>query len=802
MAASLISKADSDAKDARRWKKELQLAHKREKTWRERSERIVERYRGEEKKKNRFNVLWANTEILRPAYYNSKPSPDVRRRFRDADPVGKAVSEVLERSLIVVTDGSSTDTSLKNDVLDGLLCGRGLSRVRYVPKLTQVPPKPVKEKGEPDGQTTESEDEEVEFEQTLIEHVDWRDFRHGYGRVWDEVPWEGFRHKLTRADAEKKLRKADLTGVKFAQPTTDDPKKPGDEVNETQKVAEFWEIWDKLGERVFFLQEDVEHLLYPKDNPDGEPPLDFEGFFPNPEPLRLVENTGSLLPIPPFDLYETQANELDKLSQRIDRIVSTLRLRGIYDAKLTELQDLMTADDNELTPVQNAQQWADKGLDAAISWMPVEQSATVLTALYDARTRQKAIIDELIGIADIIRGATDPDETFGAQELKQSNASVRLLRPRQEVQRYARDLLRLAAEVMAQKFAPETFADMTDLTFPTAQQKAMLQMQIQQAQAIAASGQPPPPGTPPPPDPSLLQVPTWDDIMALMRSSGMRKFKVDVETDSTVAGTIQSDMKGLTEVLTAVSQTLQGLAPIVAQGALPVDAAKEIVLSVIRRARLGMAVEDAFDKLQAPKPQAQPNPKLMEIEAQSKADQQLEQMKSGIEVEKFKVEEQTRAQLAAAKEQLEHQRVVADGQMKMQLDAAEKTHREQLEAIRAQAETERQASALETQRMIADANNQTKLMIAELTATHDKEMQDQKLEHDQSMAKLNASLMPPAGDGKERAEEKEEAEQAPTAAQYNLIEHDLIPLMTQMMHHMSKPKRVIRDENGKISGVE
>src|SRR5437870_13370579 len=136
MALSLISKADSDAKDARLWKKELQLASKREKEWRERSEKIVERYRGEEKKKNRFNVLWSNTEILRPAYYNSKPSPDVRRRFRDADPVGKAVSEVLERSLIVVTDGSSTDTSLKNDVLDGLLSGRGLSRVRYVPKLT------------------------------------------------------------------------------------------------------------------------------------------------------------------------------------------------------------------------------------------------------------------------------------------------------------------------------------------------------------------------------------------------------------------------------------------------------------------------------------------------------------------------------------------------------------------------------------------------------------------------------------------------------------------------------------------
>ena len=97
--------------------------------------------------------------------------------------------------------------------------------------------------------------------------------------------------------------------------------------------------------------------------------------------------------------------------------------------------------------------------------------------------------------------------------------------------------------------------------------------------------------------------------------------------------------------------------------------------------------------------------------------------------------------------------------------------------------------------MIADADNQTKLMIAELTTKHAQDMQNQKLEHDQSMVKLKASLAPPP------AEETEE-EEAPTAAQYSPVERDLVPLMAQMVNHMAKPKRVIRDENGKISGVE
>lgn len=653
----------TEAVEARRWKKELSLAGKREKDWRDESEKIIKRYRGEEKKKNRFNVLWANTEILRPAVYNSKPNPDVRRRFRDADPVGKAVGEVLERSLFVLVDGDSTDGAIRNDVLDALLPGRGLSRIRYVPKLApsgETAPKPAPESGKtPEegvgGSVPNAENEgtyeQVEYEQVLIEHVDWRDFRHSYGRVWEEVPAVFFRHQLTRKDAEKKFSKEQLGTIKFAAPTTDDAKKPGEQTGETQKVAEFWECWDKLGERVFFLHEEADALLFPTDNPDGEPPLEFEGFFPIPEPLKFVENTGSLLPIPPFHLYEEQANELDKISVRIDKIVNTCRLRGIYDGKLVELADLMTDSDNELTPVQNAQAWTDAGLDKAITWFPVDKAQAVLAALYDARTRQKEIIDELTGISDIIRGNTDPDETYGAQQLKSNYASLRLQRMQKEAQRYARDLLRLASQVMACRFGQDTFAQMTDLRFPTMQEKAQLAIQMQQ---------PPQPGQPPP-NPALLKVPTWDDILQLMHSSALRQYRVDVETDSTVAGMVNSDMAGLSQVLKAISETMQGLAPMVTSQALPVDAAKEVVLAVIRRARLGMAVEDAFDKLQAPQPPPDPNAGKAQAaaaaaQAKGEVDIKVANIKADLDAKVAEVEQRAQAAQNAQEQMLEEQR--------------------------------------------------------------------------------------------------------------------------------------------------
>ncbi len=672
------------ARQARKWKRELNLSSKREKDFRENGDKIIKRYRGEEKKRNRYNVLWATSETLRPAIYNSKPQPDVRRRFRDADPLGKAVSETLERSLHVLFDSDEPDKAIKNDLLDSLLPGRGVSVIRYVPKLApevaalpaSKPDEKRKESDESVGSSAPPEPregvyEQLEDEQVAIEHVDWRDYREGYGRTWEEIPWVAFRHKLIRPDAEAKFGKAVLAGVKFAQGNTDDPKKPTDQYGDTAKVAEFWEFWDKEDGRVFFLHEGegIEHLFYPLDNLDGEPPLKFEGFFPCPDPLMLVENTGSRIPIPPFHLYEEQANELDQVSQRIDRIIKICRLRGIYDVKLVEVADLLAGDDNELTPVQNAQAWADKGLDAAIAWMPIEQAEKVLAALYNAREQQKRIIDELTGVSDIVRGATDPTETATAQELKGAYHSIRLSRMQRELQRYARDLMRLAAQVMANEFSAETFARMTDLNFPTAEQKALAQAQLQQmAAAAAANGQPPQP-----PDPkvlALLQQPSWEDIIGLMRSPAMRQFRIDVETDSTVAMMLQSDMLGLAQVLKAITETVTGMAPLVISQALPIDAAKEVVMAVIRRARMGTAVEDAFDKMQAPQPQpntaeagraqaAQANAaatvQKAQIEAQS--DQTVQQMRQEFETQRIQMVEQAKNERELFREQIKNERV-------------------------------------------------------------------------------------------------------------------------------------------------
>ncbi len=124
---------------ARRWKLELKLAGKREEAWRKKARDVCELYTPDNPVANSFNILWANTETLRQAVYNSLPQPQVRRRYNDEDMVGQAVSQVLQRSLEFCQEAYDFDGVIKGDVLAMLLPGRAVSRVRYVPSLRQMP---------------------------------------------------------------------------------------------------------------------------------------------------------------------------------------------------------------------------------------------------------------------------------------------------------------------------------------------------------------------------------------------------------------------------------------------------------------------------------------------------------------------------------------------------------------------------------------------------------------------------------------------------------------------------------------
>ncbi len=667
----------------RRWLAELGLADKEEEDWRTEGKDIFELYESKKSKANAFNILWSNTETLRPAVYNSTPEPDVRRRFRDADPTGKVTSTVLERSLSYQIDDYDFDGEIQDVVLDVLLPGRGVARIVYEPHFVavaadgmtaaspagsfQAPPEAPGE-----GEVAEqSSYEKIAGQEARCEHVQWDDFRRGPGKRWPNVPWIAFRHEFTQEMMEEKFGEVIANDLTYSQGKGTD-KLQDTQTKEIFKVCEAWEIWDKDTRRVLFIAP-----TYDK-SPLGtfEDPLKLRKFFPAPEPVRAIENSRTLIPVPLYRMYKEQAEELDRVSGRINKIVAALRIRGAYSAHIKEAAGILDAADNDMIAIENPSLIAEAGgLDKLIWIMPVEKLAVVLQYLYTARDQIKQAIYEITGIADVLRGSTNPNETLGAQKLKSQWGSLRITKLQRSVQRLVRDLMRLKGEVIAEQFTAEQLQAMSGIQLPDAQAKQKAQLAAQQAQATQ---QPVPVQAQ-----EVLKSPTWDDVMRLLRSDEMRQYKIDIETDSTVADSINQDMAGLSEVMDAIGRVIQGATPAIQSGMMPVEAVKEICLTISRRARLGSALEDALEKIQPPAPpqkeQAPPDNSLQVAQIQAQNKQAIAQLQEQSKVQIAQMQEQAETQRQQLMEQIKSGRE----QAKTELDAAVKVIVAQISATKA-----------------------------------------------------------------------------------------------------------------------
>jgi hypothetical protein len=470
----------SDADIVKRWVLELDLADKAQKEWRKQSDATLKKYRGVKAKKNSFNILWSNTETLRQAIYNTLPKPDVRRRFRDDDPVAKTVSQVLERCADYAIDTYDFDAILKQDLMDMLLPGRGVSRVRYCPDFEDLEPdasQATKEDSDDaqEPQEPQEPDQRIKYEAVICEHVQYDDFRHGPGKTWDEVQWVAFRHKFSEIGGVEKF--GDIFKDVQLDDVADESIKKAGAVGSLFKTAEVWEIWSKDDKTVLFVAKSYkESPLQVEDDP-----MELDGFFPNPRPLYAIEDPTSLEPLILFSQYKEQADELDRITSRINNLTDALKHRGVYNKVLAEIEQLVNAGDNELIPVKNVESLIESGgLEKHIWYMPIEQAANVIKVLMEQREGCKAVIYELTGISDIMRGATNAQETRGAQEIKSQWGTQRLKKMQADFQRYVRDIIRLKCQIIANKFQPETIVEMTGLKLAkTDQEKQQIQQQAQ-----------------------------------------------------------------------------------------------------------------------------------------------------------------------------------------------------------------------------------------------------------------------------------------------------------------------------------
>jgi hypothetical protein len=551
-----------------------------------------------------FQMFWANMEVIRPSIYAKPPVPVVVPKFKDRRPVYQAASELAERCAVVSFDLAEIDELMKLVRDDLALVSRGVAWCRY-------------ESG--------NSGNYYGHEKVCIDFKGRRDFLHSISRNWREVTWVAGASYLTRAEARDRFKAASGDQYQRADYKVDrDAKEIGGA--DARERAKFWEIWDRSNRRVVWVAEGCENIL-----DDAEPHLKLRNFFPCPKPAYSAVQRGSLVPVPEALQYKDQLEEINILTGKIHALADAVVVKGFYPAGGGEIAEAVqtamaiNTPGQVLVPIKN---WAAfGGTKDPIIWMPIDQIATTITGLVALRKQVIDDIYQITGLADIMRGDTDPTETLGAQQLKTQYGTTRIRDKQQELVRLARDLVEIALEIMIEKFDDETLVEMSQTQLPTTrmveQQAQQLMLQVQQVQS-----QPPPAAASPTssaaapasqlqgPDPAqtaaqdqqnqvqqlvqqlqqLQQQPTIEQVLGFLRDNQARAFVLDIETDSTIMADENGEKQRRTEFVGMLGQLIPQLGQLIAADPQAAQLCGDILKFSTAPYRAGRSLDGAIDE--------------------------------------------------------------------------------------------------------------------------------------------------------------------------------------------------------------
>ena len=739
------------------------------KEWEGRADKIVKRYRDDSRTRNnpnaKFNILWSNVQTITPAIFARLPRPDVSRRFRDNDPIGRVASMMLERALdYEITHYGDYKSAMNQSVNDRLLGGRGTSWVRYEPHIVgseadgmDMPEDGLEitediDEAETEGGMYREDQERIEYECAPVDYVHWRDFGLTVARTWEEVTAVWRKVYLGRPALVERFGE-ELGGRIPLDTKPETSKSFSEKMGEGAKEACIYEIWDKTSGEVIWLSKSMGEILDTRADP-----LKLENFWPCPKPLFSTLTTDSLVPIPDFVLYQDQARQLDTLADRIDGFIQALKVRGVYDASEPSLARLFSeGENNSLLPVKNWNAFAEKqGMQGAINLVDIAPIAQALTMSYQAMEQVKGQIYEIMGIADIQRGQTDPNETLGAQVIKSNNAAGRLKTMQHSVVDFATELLSIKAQIICNHFTDDTIVKISGA------------MQLSDT------------------DKQYIQP-----ALALLRDESAKNFRIEVTSDSMIFQDEMQEKQDRMEFLSAIGGFMQQVIP--AAQAVPemTPMLMEMVKFAVTAFKAGKGLEGIIDETadkfreQAKAQEGQPKPptpeqqklqgqmqleqaKLQASQQQAQQTMQLEQQKMQMQMELEKAKQEYQAQENQLKFQLEDQRNRAQAEMDMRI-------------AQMKMNTERN-----TQVLLAHINNGAKIEVARIGAAEDDGAQAYLSE--EAMAQSMEHPLKPIADAISQSNQ-----------QMTLALGDLVNTINE---NHNRPKQVVRGQDGKIIGVQ
>ena len=620
-----------------------------------------------------FNILWSNVQVTKPYIYSRDALPEVSRRHKDKDPVGRIGAEILQRAMGTELDIQRVADPFNGVALDLLLGGRGVPWVTYDADIREMPAED--ENGEPrEDDNGEPEMEERFFgEASTIEYVYHNDFAHAVRRNWADIEKNGWVAKRVAMDRSELVDEFGEVGhdvplnASRGHYKDDNERKAtgGESEADSMDVAHVWEVWDAQTRKVYWVCRDFKDKLL-KESDDF---LHLQNFFPCPKPAYGSITNRSLIPTPDYEQYRSMAAQLDLLVERESVLTEAVKVRGVFDKSMEGIARMLDdkTEGNKLYGIDNMVDYLAKGatstqLNAVVQYLPLNVIVAALQTVTELVREQKQMIYEVSGIADIMRGHVDPREKLGQSRIKQQSAGKRIDSRRMEMERVVRDTYRIKAEIMVEHYAPDTLRELSGYDqMPEVMRAAKAERENPELAGMVEG--------------------MFANATALLKDDRMRNFRLDIETDATLMPDKEAESESRDRFLDSVGALISNAVPLTVEMPELKPVIGEVLKYSVRGHNAGRSLESAFDEFaenmqqsaqQAP-PQAegqQPEPPDPEKQAKAQAVQQKGQLDMQTGMSKLR-EQQTKEQAARMKAQTEAEKAQLENQ-KLMLEIAEK----------------------------------------------------------------------------------------------------------------------------------
>jgi hypothetical protein len=367
-----------------------------------------------------------------------------------------------------------------------------------------------------------------------------------------------------------------------------------------------------------------------------------------------------------------------------------------------------------------------------------------------------------MGIADIQRGQTDPNETLGAQIIKSNNASGRLKTMQNDVVNFATSLLQIKAQIICNHFTEDTI------------------IKISGAMQLSDSDKP--------------FIPA---ALALLKDEPAKNFRVEVTSDSMIYQDEQAEKQNRMEFLQSIGGFMQQVIPAAQSVPELTPMLMEMVKFAVTAYKAGKGLEGIIDETadkfrdQAKQAEGQPKPpspeqqkmqldmqmaqaKMQAEQQQAQMDAQLEQQKIQMQMELEKAKQEYQAQENRLKFELEDQRNMKEAEMQMELEKLKST-------------TENNKAILVTY-----LDNATKLETARIGAGLD----------DGSAAYIESIEQARILQDQMGYSQMADHPLKPALDQMQESNAQLTQMLAILIDKMNQPKQVLRGPDGRIVGVQ